>query len=92
MKSIPSSGAEGREWGNVLLTLLTIIPFAPSASESKFEVEPENSKALYRRALALRGLERTEEAERDLMMAWQVPFFGGRNVFCGKILEGNMVY
>ncbi|CAL1160109.1 unnamed protein product [Cladocopium goreaui] len=36
------------------------------------EVDSENSKALYRRALALRSLERTEEAERDLMMAWQV--------------------
>eukprot|EP00435_Cladocopium_sp_Y103_P023163 s427_g5.t1 len=36
------------------------------------EVDPENSKALYRRAVALRSLERAEEAERDLMIAWQV--------------------
>jgi hypothetical protein len=51
-------------------------------------VDSENSKALYRRALALRSLERTEEAERDLMMAWQVLFFW--EVFCGEIL-GNGV-
>ena len=47
-------------------------PFlSPWFPVNSFQVDPENSKALYRRGLATKS-DRPDEAEKDFMKAWQV--------------------